>query len=301
MIKNLQKFMKYYKDLVKMNKMDKKNVIKLFTLFFYFLLSLSFLKAFDVYFLNKTLEIDKESTLIINATDYNGKVRGIINFGNFIIKIECAYLNHNILKYNIIPTTNKGFVYLELENGTIINKQYEIKGNKTKTGPLRIFYIEEKSCVFSTSKTQKDESNKKETNVKNGNEKEGNEIEIVKEKTNYWIFLLIMIIVLLAIFLVSFYFYKLGRIEEKLEQKIDVEIKKIPKELELIKKEEDYKKKAFKLYNYLKKLEGSKNDLKIKEILDKLYFYSFKKELNEKERNYIDEILNKIERGEINV
>jgi hypothetical protein len=277
--------------------------IKVFTtLFFSFLLLFPLIKAFNVYFLNNTLEIDKENTLVINATDYSGKIRGIINFGNFIIKIECAYLDHNILKYNILPTTNKGFVYLELENGTIINKQYEIKGNKTKTGPLRIFYIEEKSCVFSSNpniNTQvNNNQNKKLPNKERINE---NDVEIIKEKHNYWPIFLIAGIISLAIFLISFYFYKLGRIEEKLEQKIDVEIKKIPKEVELIMKEEDYKKKAFKLYNYLRKLNSSKNDLKIKEVLDKLYFYSFKKELNEEEKNYIDEILNKIERGEINV
>ncbi len=266
-----------------------------------------FLHSFKVYFKNKTLEIDKENILIINASDYKGKIRGIINFGNFIIKLECAYLDHQILQYKIFPTSNRGFIYLELEDGRIINKQYEVKGNRTKTSPLRIFYIEERNCVFSTTKNNaknniKDKNSLNSsvnTTQSNTENKKKESVLFIKEKKNYWLLFLVFFGFFTIFLAVAFYFYKLGKIEEKLEKEIVIEIKKIPKELEKISLIEDHKEKAFRLYNYLKENYSDKKNLKIKEIQDKLYLYSFKKELSEKEKEEIDKILDNLKKGDL--
>jgi hypothetical protein len=280
-----------------MNKSTMRTKIKYLVFLIVLLSFFSEVYSFDVYFENNNVTVGKEAILVINASDYSGKARGVINFGNFIIKWDCVYLNHRILKYKIIPSKTEGTVFFEFENGKIFSKTFKIKDNKNFTPTTTyIYYVEENNCVFKPQNSINYNNN----NYKNQINKNNNSYilktenkESSNEKFSYFLFFVLFLLILLIV--VALYFYKLGKEESKIEEKLtNLKIPKLKKELLEIKKEEDWKKKAFLLH----KLISSDNYLKNKigeNKLQSLYYISFKREINENDQKLIEEILKKIE------
>lgn len=262
----------------------------------FLLMSISLLWPFDVYFEDKEVVVGKESTLIINASNFSGKVRGVINFGNFIIKWDCVYLDNQIIKYKIIPSKTEGTVFFEFENGEIFSKTFKIKENKNYTPTTTyIYYVEEKNCFFESFKKEQRNKITKENINRNNNYLLKTEKKKKEEKNNYLFIFVILLLVLLVF--VSYYFYRLGKEESKIEERLqNTFIPKIKKEIMEIENEGDYKKKAFLLYklisndNYLKNKIGENK-------LQSLYYLSFKKEVNEEDKKFIEELIKKLKGG----
>ncbi|MEO2154888.1 MAG: hypothetical protein ABGW69_03720, partial [Nanoarchaeota archaeon] len=144
--------------------------------------------AFNVYFKNKTAKIGVPNELIINASDYKGKVRGVINFGNFIVKWDCVYLNHEVINYTIVPTTTEGTVFFEFEDGKIYSKTFKIENNSNyKLNPniMTLTYVQEKNCIFKSPNKNKNESS----------------TIIIEKENNYLILIVILITLLIAVFI----------------------------------------------------------------------------------------------------
>jgi len=272
---------------------------KFFYLIFIFLVNSLSLWSFDVYFEEKEVIVGKESTLVINASNFSGKVRGVINFGNFIIKWDCVYLNNQVIKYKITPSKTEGTVFFEFEDGKIFSKTFKIKDNKNFTSTTTyIYYVEEKNCFFnkksnSITKISENKNNK----IKNNNTYLIKTKEIKKERENYnYLFLFILFLVFLLIF-IAYYFYKLGKEESKIEEEISKQkIPKFKKEILEIEKEKDLKKKAFLLYklisndDYLKSKVGENK-------LQTLYYLGFKKDLKGEDEKFVSELI-KLIKGE---
>jgi len=255
------------------------------------LITLSLTSGFNVYIQEKNATVGKPFTLVINASDFSGKVRGIIDFGNSIIKWDCVYLNHEVVKYNIVSSKKEGSVFFEFENGSTYSKTFKLKDNPSYVPSVTyVSFIQEKNCYFNQTNTIT-KTITKETTKSNENQQN----QVIVEKNNTHIYLIVLLLFLTIMFLVALYFYKIGRAESEIINNIQerIEIPKYKKELLEIESESDYKKKAFKLYKLISENTSLKNKIGESNV-QKLYTLSFKKELNEEDKSFIDKIINLI-------